>query len=191
MRIDDQLHARIIQKAKETVDKINNHYHLDMKVPPIYYDVTGTTAGLAKSASMSVHLNPTLLLQNLEDSINNTLPHEVCHLGVMQKAIKEKKAFPKAHGAEWKLMMYVVGVPAKNCHSYDVTDVKKPVAEYEYKCNCTKSIIVGQVIHNKIKDGRKYTCKKCNTILKNGERVMKFGFSQASPNGTTKVREDE
>lgn len=193
MRIDDELHQKIINKVKETVDKINGHYHLGMKVPPVYYDVSGTTAGIAKSASMSIHLNPKLLLQNLDDSINNTVPHEVCHLGVFQKARNANKPFPKAHGAEWKLMMWVVGASANNTHSYDVEDVRKLPIQYEYQCACPQPTVMNQATHNKIKraktDGKVYSCRKCHKVLENGQRILRYGFSRPSPNGTTKLRE--
>lgn len=190
-RLTPELETRIKEKIKETVNKINEHFKMDMPIPPVYYDVTGTTAGLAKYYSMSVHLNPTLLLQNIEDSINVTVPHEVCHLTNFYLHKKEKKlGSPKAHGAQWKLMMWVVGASAKVTHNYDVEDVKPQKIEYLYQCGCSVGVKVSTTIHNRIKKGYRYACKKCNKALHSGERVMNIGFSRPSPHGTTKVREE-
>lgn len=190
MRLNKELEERVNQKIKETIDKINAHYKIGMKMPIVYYDVTGTTSGIAKYPSLTLHLNPKLLLQNVEDTIKNTIPHEVCHLGVMNKSILEGRSqFPKAHGAEWKLMMWIVGATANRCHNYDVKEIKKPVPEYEYKCLCSEPLIVGQALHNKLKT-KKYICAVCNEKLLNGTRILKVGFESPSPNGTTKVREE-
>lgn len=191
MKLTDELEIKIETVIKKTVEKINAHYKINMPIPPVYYDLKGTTAGVAKYASMSIHLNTKLLLDNIEDFLISTVPHEVCHIGVMYKAQKEGKGVPKAHGAEWKLMMHVVGVPARRCHSYDVTEVKKKVTQYGYTCNCPKEVLVGVKIHGKIKKGYIYKCKKCKTVLKNGQLVLQLGFRTASPNGTTKIREED
>lgn len=191
MKIDEKLKKKLEIKAQETVDKLNKYFKFNMKVPEIYYDVTGTNAGIAKSETMSVHLNPALLLQNIKETIDNTLPHEICHIAIFHKSILEnKEKFPDGHGAQWKFMMYVVGAAAKRCHDYDVTDVKRNVTEYTYFCKCEKPVLVNRKIHNQIQKGSKYQCKKCNEIITGGERVMKFGFSRPSPNGTTLVREN-
>lgn len=189
-RIDEKLHARVMQRVRETVEKINNHYKIDLQVPPVSYDLTGTSAGIARYATMSVHLQPKLFLENIEEFIDNVVPHEVCHLGVMQKYIKERKINPpKAHGAEWKLMMYVVGAAAKRTHDYDVEEIVKPAAQYHYDCGCPNGLTVSRSLHNKLKTAR-YKCKKCDKILHNGERILKHSFSRPSPNGTTKYEEE-
>ena len=191
MKITPENYLKIEEKVLQTVKKINDHYKINMPVPAIFYDVHSTTGGIAKYNSMSVHFNPSLLKENFEVFLKTTVPHEVCHIGVWQKYLHEKKKTPpKAHGQEWKLMMWVVGAPARRCHQYDVEDVKKSVAQYEYKCGCTKTTTVGARIHNKIKNGSLYQCKKCSVTLKNGSRLLTKSFSRASPNGTTKTIED-
>jgi SprT protein len=198
-RINDELHARIVEKIAQTVAKINNHYGMNMPIPPVYYDLKGTTAGIARyhhdgrgKETMSVHLQPKLFVENLEDSLDNTVPHEVCHLGVLHKSrLEKRKVFPKPHGAEWKLMMWVVGAAAKNKHDYDVEDIRKKKTEYQYQCGCDKGQIVSATIHKRIKDGRRYQCKKCHVILHSGERILKLAFSRPSPNGTTRHNDEE
>ena len=187
--ITEKQKKAIEEKVIETVNKINNHYHIDMQTPKIFYDVQGTNGGLAKYASMSVHFNIKIMLENFDDYLRSTVPHEVCHIGVWQKYLKEKKQVsPKAHGAEWKLMMFVVGAPARRTHEYDVDEIKKSISQYEYHCLCKQALIVSSIIHNKIKKGKIYECVRCHNLLTNGERIIKTGFSRESPNQTTKTR---
>jgi SprT protein len=186
----EEIYSKVEKKIQETVEKLNNYFHFDMKIPPIFYDVTGTTGGLAKSKSLSVHFNHQLMLQNFEDFLETTVPHEVCHIAVFWLSLQEKKPIPKnPHGATWKFMMHLVGVPAKKYHTYDIDGIKKITAQYQYQCLCKEHIIVGKKIHEKIKKS-KMICKKCKTILKNGTRIIQLGFSNPSPNRTTKVREE-
>jgi SprT protein len=183
--------VEVENKIKSVVDKLNAIYKFSMKYPTYQFDVTGTNAGLAKSRSMSVHFNPTLALQNWDDFIDNTIPHEVCHIAVWHWALFFHKHIPGAHGATWKLMMWEVGASAKRTHEYDVSDVKKEVKKYGYKCKCLNPIEVSTIIHNKIKKGFMYKCKKCHTVLKDGERVLNKSFSRPSPNGTTRTQGED
>ena len=192
MRITPEIHKQVEDKVIKTVEKINSHYNIGMTVPAIYYDVHSTNGGLAKYSTMSIHFNPKLMEEDLEHYLKTTVPHEVCHIGVWKKYLHEKKKVsPKAHGNEWKLMMWVVGSPPRRTHEYDVEDVKRKTAQYEYKCGCKYSVLVGARIHNNIKDKTKtYSCKKCGVMLKDGIRILQLGFSRSSPNNTTKVRDD-
>lgn len=198
-RINDELHEKIVAKIKQTVEKINSHYNMNMPVPPVFYDLKGTTAGIARyyydgrgNETMSVHLQPKLFVENLDDSLNNTVPHEVCHLGVLHKSrLEKRKVSPKPHGAEWKLMMWVVGAAAKNKHDYDVEDIRKKRTEYQYQCGCENGQVVSATIHRKMKEGHRYSCKKCKVILHSGERILKLAFSRPSPNGTTRFENEE
>jgi SprT protein len=178
------------QKVIETVKKLNDIYKFGMPIPAIHFDVTGTNAGLAKRLSMSVHFNTKLALSNWDDFIDNTVPHEVCHIAVWYWADYFRKPIPSAHGAAWKLMMWEVGAKAKRTHDYDVSEVKKKTKTYLYQCGCPERIEVSSAIHNKIGKGNLYRCKKCHQTLTNGELKITMGFSRASPNGTTKTREE-
>lgn len=179
----------IVNKIKETVDKLNSIYHFAMIYPHYDWEVSGTSAGVARYKTMSVHFNKKLALTNWVDFINNTIPHEVCHVAVWHWAEFMKKPFPKAHGATWKLMMWEVGAQAKRTHDYDVSEVKRNVKIYEYSCGCENKIEVSARVHNKIQEGSTYRCRVCNQFLKNGMRKLTKSFSRESPNKTTKTIE--
>lgn len=184
-----QIYELVDKKVKETVDKLNSKFNFNMKNPPIYYDIRGTTGGLAKSASMSVHYNDKLLKENMEEFIATTVPHEVCHIAVYHLCQTEKRNYPKnGHGADWQIMMRLAGVNARKYHQYEVP-TKEPV-EYHYECGCPNGLIIPEKQHKKIKN-KAMICNKCKKQLGKWERIMKIGFKEASPHGTTKVREDE
>lgn len=165
-------------KVKETVDKLNSIYGFNMKIPKIYFDVKGTNAGLAKFRTMSVHFNEKLAVNNWEDFIDNTVPHEVCHLAVWQRCLFLRKKFPSPHGATWKLMMSQVGAIPKRTHDYDVSEVRRGTKRYEYDCGCDKRVEVSAIIHNRITKGRKYKCNRCNNLLVNGQRKFDEPLSE-------------
>lgn len=176
-------------KIEQVVNKLNSIYNFDMKIPKFYWDVNGTTAGLAKSKTMSVHFNLKLAKSNWEEFIQNTIPHEVCHIAAWQWAKFFKKPVPKPHGACWKLMMREVGCKPTRTHEYDVSEVKKQTKKYLYDCGCEEKKEISAIIHNRIKNGRIYKCTNCNQSLKNGSLKLTKYFSKASPNGTTKTKD--
>lgn len=179
-------------KIVETVDKLNTIYGFNLNYPNYYFDIKGTTAGIAKSLTMSVHFNEKLSKSNWKEFISTTIPHEVCHLGVFQ-LVKSKalKKYPAPHGATWKLMMYQVGANSKAKHNMDVTDVKQNRKKYIYKCSCEDDITVDVSIHKKIKNGYSYKCKKCGIILSDGKLKLTKKFSKESPNNTTLFEQNE
>lgn len=184
-----ETYEAVEKKVKETVDKLNAKFNFDMKCPHIYYDVLGTTGGLAKSASMTVHYNDKLLKENVEEFIATTVPHEVCHIAVFHLCHVKQRNYPQnGHGADWQIMMRVAGVNARKYHEYEVKR-KEPV-QYKYQCGCEEGLILSEKNHKKIK-GKIMICNKCDKQIGNWERIMKIGFKTASPNGTTKVRDEE
>jgi SprT protein len=99
-------------------------------MPEILYDVCGTTGGYVLKGR--VHYNERLAAENFQDYLDNTIPHETAHY-------IQRKLYPfsKAHGAEWKYVMRILGVPATRCHEYNTENVKvRHVQKFEVTCNC-------------------------------------------------------
>lgn len=192
-RLTKELEERVFTRVKQTMEKLNTHFKMNMPLPSIHYDIVGTKAGVARYATMSIHLNTKLLLENEEEMIFDTVPHEVCHLAAYYKHfhVDKNPGVPKAHGAAWKLMMWVAGVPARRTHDMDVEETKTRRTEYLYQCGCEQGLVVGKTIHNRMQEGTRYRCKRCHQTLHNGQRIIKNGFATPSPNGTTAVREED
>ena len=89
-------------------------------IPVIKYDLKGVVAGQCIYIGI-IRLNSFLLRENLEDFLENTIPHEVAHY----IAVKVFGSLIKPHGKEWKMIMNLLGVFPVRCHSYDVGRVKR------------------------------------------------------------------
>ena len=124
------------------------------------------TAGYVMPMQSSVvYLNLELVKQNRQHFENDTIPHEVAHLFARKFQIHNNLGIEGAHGRTWKMVMKrVYGLQPIRCHSLDTEGIGKKVKKYKYICSCTKYSL-GQVRHNKIQKGAKYTCRKCKKHL--------------------------
>src|SRR5271165_56987 len=127
MKLTEAVKAQVQKKVEQCVGKANLHFKKMYYVPSVHYDVKGTLGGYHHNGG--VHFNPILLMENLEDYIENTVPHEVAHhidtingdnarpevsFGTYSAAILVGRRFkrPKrsVHGPSWQLIMRVFGV---------------------------------------------------------------------------------
>jgi SprT protein len=97
----------------------NAQFGINMKPFTVAYDIKGTTAGYAVYDKHLVRYNPTLLRENFDHFIAQTVPHEVIH-----HAARAKYGYRvPPHGYEWRGMMLVMGLRPLRCHSYDTSNV--------------------------------------------------------------------
>ena len=161
-------HSEIVQQCQKYIDIANNFYkpEISFTLPTIAYNVRGTCAGLAKFKIWTVAFNPIIFYHNYEDSLKNTVPHEIAHLIDFSLQAKRPAMIGRkrqsAHGPSWMYVMRVFGVVPKRTHSYDTSMVNVGmVQKFSYTCNCNKSIIVGSNVHNKIQRKLKTYRSKC------------------------------
>jgi len=138
----------------------------------ITFDKKGVVSATADSRQWHLNFNRVLLLENTEDVIKNTIPHEVAHLVT-------GKVFPRAkqsHGKEWRLVCKTLyGCELSRCHSYSVENArirKRPLTRHVYHCGCALHLFTkGE--HEKtqhrleLSDGKRgaYACGKCNQSI--------------------------
>lgn len=167
MKINEEQEIELQLKIKSTVDTLNKIYNFNLNYPKYFFDIKSASAGMAKSASMTIHFNFILAIENWGEFLKITVPHEICHLGVFQLVkIGMIKKMPKPHGATWKLMMHEVKAPSRTTHNFSIDNLKPARKKHEYVCDCKDSIFVSPVIHNRIKKGYNYVCKKCKHTIK-------------------------
>ena len=135
-----------------------NHYKKPFNIPEIKYDLRGTCAGIYSGKDNSINLNFTLLSENFQDFIDNTIPHEIAHC-----IARQIDRYCKPHGKVWKnVMVFCFGINPKRTHQYNTTNSKvRNVTRYEYTCDCGTIFNITSIRHNKIKKGKSYICKKC------------------------------
>jgi len=139
------------------------HFKMNFDMPSIEYYSKGTCAGKANALIWCVKLNETLLKENTDHFINQTVPHEVAHL-----IANQVYGFSiKSHGKEWKFVMRLFGLSPDIYHKYDVTNVRvrNVKREYAYKCNCRIAMLTS-IRHKRSMQGHGfYVCKDCKSKL--------------------------
>jgi SprT protein len=101
------------------VDLLKTKCGIHLPRPRITFNLRGTTAGRAYYRENRVAFNPILLDENPEHFVKQTVGHEVAHLAAFVK--HGGRIDP--HGREWKHVMWQLSLPAKRCHSYDVSTI--------------------------------------------------------------------
>lgn len=142
-------------------------YHIPSKIL-VKWDLKGRVAGYAKysprsSIPFTVRLNFDLMIQNAEDFIEDTIPHEVAHI-VIYCIYNERNLKVKPHGPEWQHVAKTLGCSGKRTHSY-VVEKARQTQKFVYRCAC-KTWEVGLNRHRKIQGGKMFfTCRACKCRL--------------------------
>jgi SprT protein len=163
-----EIKLEVEEKVKKCVDKLNEVFNFNMEYPEIFYDVTGTLGGVAKSLSMSVHYNYKMLINNRTEFIRDIVPHEVAHVAVYHKYNLLKMKYPKGHGANWQHMMRLLDVDPKQFHK--LNEEEKTEIKYLYECLCPKGFLLDKksnALHKKQIETGQYGCAICFAPLKN------------------------
>lgn len=171
----------VINRVKECFAIAEQHFNTTFRHPRIRFDKRGTTAGTANGVYWELNFNETLLNENVEHFVYQTVAHEVAHLidhhvydshaPRFDRMGRRKKGSP--HGPNWKRCMGVLGVPADRCHNYDVSNAKQSSrkrATFDYTCTgCGEVLPMGAVRHKNMQEGKR-------TYHHNGCRGAKLIF---------------
>lgn len=117
---DTALRLEAMKRVKYYVDLANTKFNLHLTYPSVLFAIRGTNAGTANAGTNTIKFNPTLLRENPDEFIQDTVPHEVAHLVARLRHLG--KAIDP-HGAEWRNVMWAFGCQATRCHSFDVSNV--------------------------------------------------------------------
>lgn len=146
MHVTAEMKAKVNAKIRECIAIANKRYNIDMKFPTVVYQKRGTTAGTANYRTWTIDINPVLLVENFDDMLADTVPHETAHLitelvypHAHRRTYGQKRS---PHGTEWQSVMRVLGCEPSRTHSYDTTNAMvRTKASYDYKCNCCGAIL--------------------------------------------------
>jgi SprT protein len=97
-------------------------------------------------------------MNNQNEFVDTTVPHEVCHLIAHQVYGRNIQA----HGNEWKYVMSKLGQEPTRCHSMKVEPARK-LATYSYTCKkCGKKVSFTSIAHKRAqKDSTLYSHRNC------------------------------
>jgi len=136
------------------------HFRRRFERPRLGFNLRGMAAGVAHTAGNAIRFNRALLERNIEDFLDNTVPHEVSHL--IAHRLHGPRIAP--HGVEWAaIMREVFGLEPRRCHHYDVRPGMS--AAYRYRCGCPDGHTLGTRRHRSALRGRRYHCRRCRQPL--------------------------
>lgn len=150
-------------KARECIahyiERANREQRVAITMPTCSFDLRGRTAGMAYQQRNHVQLNAVLLVENFDDFISDTIPHEVAHLVVWVKYGRKAAA----HGAEWKEVMRRFDVEPSRTHSLDTENSGVATVLFRYRCAC-QTFELTRRTHPGALAGNRY-CKSCKYAL--------------------------
>ncbi len=174
--LTDQQKQQITDKLSSLLAIANARFKTAILMPEVFYDCNNTSGGYHKDGTL--HFNPVLTVQNFEDYLNTTVPHEMAHYiqwhvyrGSLTRQITYGRGYRavltrrKVHGREWQSIMRLFGIHnPKRCHNYDVTDVKKKrnIKKFPVYCSCQVHQVTARFIV-KLTMGKKYKCLVCRS----------------------------
>jgi SprT protein len=153
-----------------------------LKIPSnveIVLEDLGTNSGIAYGHK-KIAFNVTLMSENLDEFLRQTVPHEVAHL-----CVKLNYEDARPHGKEWRDVMRSFGVEPKRLHTYDVSNVRlsknRDMTKHLYTCKCNTQHFLSP---QKAKVVKQLVCSKCNKKLifveQAKESVLKKKYSKTS-----------
>lgn len=180
--VSESLKQRVEEKIEQCYQIAERHFNRQFKRCGVKYDVSGRVAGYANYQHNVVRLNPVLLIENEDQFIDTTVPHEVAHLLTYKMYDINRGGRWAHHGPEWKSVMHVLGADPSRCHSFDTSRAERKVkTKYHYVCGCNdRPRIISSVIHNRIVNGRSYHCQACRQPIKMVQTIGKVGFRMAA-----------
>ena len=168
---ENEVKELVILQTQDIIEKFNNHFSDDkilFEKINILFNLKGCRAGVAYGLSnpQKLRYNLQLAKENLNDFLENTIPHEIIHL-------YQRKIYPnsRSHGKEFKFIGQTLGYNTERCHYYDVSTVKRKSTKYLYTCDCGANHWVSTRKHNQIltqiyyNNHSSWYCAKCKSYL--------------------------
>lgn len=140
------------------------------RTPDVYFYDKRRAAGLAHPMQHRVGFHATLLAENFDSMLRETVAHEVAHIVVYWKwrvVASMGARRPQPHGCEWRAVMSgLFNVEPERTHSYDMGNVAvRRQRRWAYACGC-RAHSVTTSRHNAIGGGRTFICRACRSPLK-------------------------
>ena len=156
----------VINRVSDLIQQCEQHFNQPFKPIEIRFDLHGRISGMyvVKHKQQFLRFNPFIFSKFFEDSLENTVPHEVAHY-ISHVLFGINKILP--HGKEWKSIMHTLGADPRVTGNYDLSGIKiKRQRRFDYTCDCATHQLT-TVRHNRILRGKtQYFCRRCNGKLR-------------------------
>lgn len=161
LAVQTAIEASVAHFISIASEKHNRHFDM----PTITYKTRGTCGGKAWGRDWRVDFNMGLIVDNMNEYLQQVVPHEVAHLivhAIHGTEYKRTRGGMRrvSHGTRFYKVMREFGVDETRCHSMDTSKVKqKTRTTKKFACMCTgcgDTFTVGTVRKNKIERGVVY-----------------------------------
>ena len=164
--------------STEDADQVVRRVHVDcgraaailgipLEPPPVLFDLKGSAAGMfcARGREVWLRFNPWLFANDFVAHLNDTVTHEVAHLGIHRLFRGGRGVRP--HGAEWRGLMLALGANPSATFTGDMSNIPvRRQRRFSYFCGCQKHE-VSTTRHNRIlRSGTVYRCRYCGEDLR-------------------------
>lgn len=123
------LNQLVEQKIRETLREFQD-LTPGLEIPFLIYPfASNLTKGFYKPSKGTIAINENFLKQNTRNTLDQTVPHEVCHAVADTHYRKFKGLKIKPHGQEWKGLMVRLGLPPLECSAGNLIS-----GEYYIEC---------------------------------------------------------
>jgi len=157
---------QVIESTEAYIEKACQSLDIKLASIDVHFDLSGKSSGMfvVRQGKAYIRYNEIIFSSYFEDSVINTVAHEVAHY-VVYSIHKWKSVKP--HGAEWKSIMSLFEVSPEVTSKYEISSLPlKRQRHHDYKCQCMKHQLT-TTRHNKIQNKKTtYHCKKCMQPLK-------------------------
>ena len=118
--LNQEIKDKVILAVDRYCSLASELYGISLIVPVLHFDLRGTDAAVARPQRNLIKFNPILLQSNLQDYLNNTIPHEVAHLVsyIRNGWVMSSKGGLSFHGEHWKSIMRDFGCEPLVYHKY-------------------------------------------------------------------------
>ena len=154
------IQARLRARVFEVVNEARKLYpsYAAAPYPEIRFYTKGRVMGTAKGGCI-LRLNLTLAEQNMDEALNDTIPHEVAHL-----VCQVDPTQGKGHNYGWRWVCQSLGGSGRRTYcptGFTPKVIKKTVRQYRYVAACGTEIWLGAGRHSKIiKRGKTYRLRR-------------------------------
>ena len=157
---------QVISQTRYYIDVANQQHDLNLTEIKVKFDLKGRTSGvfMVRNGDTCIRYNEIIFSQYYDDSLVNTVAHEVAHY-VVHSIWGRKRVKP--HGKEWQQVMTMFDVKPDVTSQYDVSGFPlHRQTQHNYTCGCMTHQL-STTRHNKVQSKKAiYKCKKCLLSLR-------------------------
>jgi len=139
---------QVVAKNKECFQKAQQIFGVDLSRVQVLFDLKGRCAGQARrrGVNYSVRYNLDMMMRDLDDMVNDTVPHEIAHIVCFMKP-----TLGRDHDYGWQHVCHQLGGTGKRTHDLEVVYGKG--LTYEYTTSNGSKVRLSELKHKRIQKG--------------------------------------